>query len=226
MARPGLNLPPVPPPLAEPDASDAFAAWRAWLAVERRVSPHTLAAYARDLAAFFAFLAGHLGKPAGLGDLAALRTADFRAWLAIRHRQKLSVVSSARALSVVRGFFRWLDRRRLAHNPNLAALRTPKQPKSVPKPLAVADAEATVEGIGDFAAAPWLAARDVAVLTLLYGAGLRIDEALSLDRRVLPLGETLEVLSANAPFLLDLIDLNGMNEVAARLIVLHDSRRT
>jgi integrase/recombinase XerC len=187
-------MPPVPPPLAQGDAADAFEAWRTWLAVEKRASRHTLTSYTHDILGFFAFLADHRGEPAGLRDLKELRPGDFRAWLAARRGNELSATSNARALSSLRGFFRFLDRRELAHNPHIAGLRTPKLPRPLPKPLAVPDAARVVEDIGSFQEEPWIAARDVAVLTLLYGSGLRIDEALSLDRTVLPIGETLMVL--------------------------------
>jgi integrase/recombinase XerC len=193
MARPRLTLLPATPPIAHSDAAEAFAVWRLWLANERRASRHTLASYSRDVLAFFAFLAGHLGGPAALADLATLRPADFRAWLAARRAEGLTATSNARALSSLRGFFRWLQRRHLAHNAHIAGLRTPKLPRSLPKPLTVPDAAAVVEAIGLVHDEPWIAARDVAVLTLLYGAGLRIDEALTLNRDVLPLGDSLVV---------------------------------
>jgi integrase/recombinase XerC len=193
MAGPRLTLLPATPPIAQSDAAEAFAVWRLWLANERRASRHTLASYSRDIAAFFAFLAGHLGGPASLVDLARLKPADFRAWLAARRAAGLTATSNARALSSLRGFFRWLERCDLLHNAHIAGLRSPKLPRFLPKPLTVADAAAAVDAIGDFHDEPWIAARDVAVLTLLYGAGLRIDEALALDRGVLPLGDTLVV---------------------------------
>ena len=187
-------LPPVPRFLALRDAVDAFEAWRTWLAVEKRCSPHTLGAYTGDLTGFFAFLGKHRGEPAGLADLAALRLADFRAWLAARRMEGLSAMSNARALSTLRGFFRWLDRRGLAHNAQITALRSPKLPKALPKPLTVPDAAAAVDDVAGLNDTPWIAARDVAVLALLYGCGLRIDEALSLNRDVLPIQATLTVL--------------------------------
>ena len=197
MAGPRLSkqaaLPPIPRFLAGRDAVEAFEAWRAWLSVERRCSLHTLTAYTHDLTGFFAFVGTHLGAPAALADLAALRLADFRAWLAARRANGLTATSNARALSTLRGFFRWLDRRGLVHNAQVTALRSPKLPKSLPKPLTVPDAAAVVADVAAFAAEAWIAARDVAVLALLYGGGLRIDEALSLNRDVLPLEERLTV---------------------------------
>ncbi len=175
--------------LAAPAVVAACRRWHDWLAHERRASPHTIDAYSRDLAAFLAFLAGHLGGPPDLADLTALSTADFRSWLARRAADGLARSSTARALSVVRGFFRRLDREGLVHNPALAALRTPKQPHSLPRPLTVAEARRTVESAGDLASEPWLALRDKALLALLYGAGLRIGEALALNRGALPSGK-------------------------------------
>jgi integrase/recombinase XerC len=183
-----------PPILAAADAARAYAAWLEWLTTERRASRHTIAAYARDLAFFFAFLADHRGGPADLSELGKLRTADFRAWLAARLRSDHVAASNARALSVLRNFFRWLDKQGLVHNPHLAALRTPKLPRGVPKPLSEPDAAAAVESIEHLSEEPWIGARDTALVTLLYGAGLRIDEALSLNRDVLPLGDSLIVL--------------------------------
>jgi integrase/recombinase XerC len=195
MARPRVTQadPSVPRFIARRNAVEAFEAWRAWLATERRCSPHTISAYTQDLTAFFAFLGTHLEAPAALEDLAALRAADFRGWLAQRRTAGMTATSNARALSVLRGFFRFLARRDLVHNAQIATIRSPKLPRSLPKPLTIDDAARVVEDIDILSEEPWIGARDVAVLTLLYGCGLRIDEALSLDRGVLPLSETLTV---------------------------------
>jgi integrase/recombinase XerC len=171
---------------AAPDLREAIAAWGSWLAQERRFSAHTLAAYARDLAAFLAFLAEHLGREAGLAELGALTPADIRAYLALR-TERLSASSRARWLSTLRGFFRFLDRRGLARNAAIAVIRSPKQPKLVPKALTLEDAEAVLSAAADPGdRAPWLAVRDVALVTLLYGAGLRISEALAIPYREAP----------------------------------------
>jgi integrase/recombinase XerC len=189
MAAPaGLSL---QPGLAAPELADAFQRWSDWLRVEKRCSAHTLAAYRRDVLALLAFLSGHLGGAPTLAALNEMRTADFRSWLARRHGEGLAGSSTARALSSVKSFFRWLDRRGLVGAATLNALRGPKLPHGVPKPLSVADAADVVSLAGLEADLPWVEARDEAVLLLLYGCGLRISEALSLKRRDAPLGETL-----------------------------------
>ena len=183
---------PDPVPLARFSASDdlrsAIGLWMAWLGGERRASAHTVAAYGRDLAGFLDFLTGHCGELPALASLAALAPADFRAFLAHRSAQ-VDRSSVARGLSVVRGFIRFLERRGLASSPALAVLRAPKLPRGVPKPLPVADAAELIDAPPGFTASAWQAKRDVAVLTLLYGGGLRISEALGLTRAQAPLGE-------------------------------------
>jgi integrase/recombinase XerC len=176
-----------------PDLAEAVAAWRDWLAHERRASIHTCAAYARDLAAFLAFMAEHLGGPPGLGDLERLAPADFRAWLARRAAAGLNRTSTARALSVVRSFFRHLERSGRARNAALQGVRTPRLPRAVPKPLSPEDAAEAIDLAGAISRVRWIGLRDVALLTLLYGCGLRIDEALRLTRREAPRDETMTI---------------------------------
>jgi integrase/recombinase XerC len=172
---------------AAPDLADAIALWQSWLADERRASPHTVAAYGRDLAAFLDFLVDHRGGLPSLAKLGALVASDFRAYLARRTADELMRSSTARALSVLRGFFRFLDRRGLVRNAALAVVRTPKLPRSVPKPLSVGEAESTLAAAADPERQPWIAKRDWALLTLLYGCGLRLSEALGLTRGEAPL---------------------------------------
>ena len=188
---------PDPVPLARFAAADdlraAIGLWMAWLAAERRASAHTVAAYGRDLALFLDFLTEHLGELPSLAAIDRLRPADFRGYLARRVQQDAERSSLARALSVLRGFIRFLNRRGLASMNALAALRSPRQRASVPKPLTVEDATATVDVVGDFASSGWQGKRDIAILTLLYGCGLRLSEALGLSRGEEPSGETLVV---------------------------------
>jgi integrase/recombinase XerC len=183
---------PAPVPLSRfgqsPDLLDAIARWQSWLSSERRASPHTVAAYGRDLAFFLEFLDRHLEGPTDLAALEGLTAADFRAYLARRAADAKMRSSTARALSVLRGFFRFLDRRGLVRNAALAAVRTPKLPRSVPKALSAEEAGQALDSVeDDEASLPWIRARDLALLYLLYGCGLRLGEALGLARREAPL---------------------------------------
>jgi len=192
------NFPPLPEPptlarfSATEDLRAAVGLWLAWLGGERRASPHTLAAYGRDLAAFLDFLTTHLGNTPSLAAISQLTTADFRAFLAFRAAD-IERSSLARGLSTVRSFARFVERRGLAAVPGLAVLRAPKLPKSVPKPLSVADAAELVLAPSELVASAWQAKRDIAVFTLLYGCGLRISEALGLARGEAPLGEQITI---------------------------------
>jgi integrase/recombinase XerC len=172
---------------ASADLAAAISDWQSWLEHERRASRHTALAYGRDLAGFLDFLREHLGAVPSLAELEALGPADFRAYLAARAQDGIERSSSARALSTLRGFFRFLDRRGLAKNAALAAVRTPQLPKSVPKPLSAEDAGLALERIVELAEAPWIGRRNLAILTLLYGCGLRLSEALGLTRAEAPL---------------------------------------
>ena len=163
------------------DAADAVRLWHGWLAHERRASDHTIAAYLRDLAAFMAFLTVHRGRVPDLAALAALDARDFRSWLARRANEDRARASTARALSVVRSFYRLLEREDLAKNAAIGGVRSPRLPRAVPRPLSAAQASALIDAAGANTQSAWLAKRDTAVLLLLYGCGLRIGEALGLN---------------------------------------------
>ncbi|MEF2074075.1 tyrosine recombinase XerC [Consotaella aegiceratis] len=160
--------------------ADERGAWLRGLDHERRASANTLEAYDRDLRQFFGFLTGYHGRPAELADFAALTPADLRAFLAARRRDGVGARTLGRSLAGVRSFIRHLERKGLASSAGAKAIRTPKQGRSLPRPLSVGDATAVAEEAGALATEPWVAARNAAVLTLLYGCGLRISEALSL----------------------------------------------
>ncbi len=178
---------------AAPDLAEAIRAWRDWLETERRASRHTAAAYLRDLKLFLDFLAEHRGGLAGLADFEELSHGDFRAYLARRAMAGSARTSTARALSVLRGFFRFLERTGRAGNAAIGAVRTPRLPHSVPRPLAEEEAMAVIEYAVRSHETPWIARRDHALMLLLYGCGLRIDEALRLDLDEAPTGQTLRV---------------------------------
>lgn len=164
--------------------SDLIAARKDWLSTlgnERRLAALTLEAYERDTRQFFAFLTGHLGGAPAIADISDLRPADLRAFLAHRRQAGAGPRTLARALAAIRSFLRYLEKRGQASAAGAKALRAPKQPKSLPKPLSASDARRVVSAEGQLAEEPWIAARNAAVLTLLYGCGLRISEALGLD---------------------------------------------
>jgi integrase/recombinase XerC len=194
---PRYPIVPDPVPLPRFSAADdlraAISLWAAWLSGERRASPHTIAAYGRDLAGFLDFLTEHLGEIPGLAAIEALRPADFRAYLARRAADGIERSSLARNMSVLRNFVRFLQRRGLAATTALAALRAPKLPAAVPKPLTIADAVAVVDSAAEFTREGWQKKRDTALLALIYGCGLRLSEALGLSRAEAPSGESLTV---------------------------------
>ncbi len=169
------------------------ADWRCWLANERRASPHTVDGYGHDLSAFLTFLAGYQGAEPTLEDLAVLTVADFRAYLTARLNDGLSRISLARALSSLRGFFRWLDRTGRVRNSAAGAVRSPRLPKSIPKALSETDALDSLLTSAILQDESWLAQRDVALFTLLYGCGLRIGEALALNHADAPTGDIMVV---------------------------------
>ena len=152
-----------------------------YLKDEKRYSPHTLSAYARDLEGFLRFCTTHLGGVPNHRELADLKTADFRAWLAKLASDNKAKTTIARAMSGVRSFFRWMERNDLVVNPAIGSVRTPKLPTGIPKPISENDATEVIALAGELSDEPWVQARDVALLTLLYGCGLRISEALNLN---------------------------------------------
>jgi len=177
--------------IAKADLARAFDKWLVYLTTERQLAEKTREAYIRDLTYFLGFLSRHHGGPASLKLLKKLEPGDFRSFLAARRNDGVSSRSLARSLSALRMFFRFLDRRGILKNDAVTAVRTPKLPHGVPKPLGVDAALSIADdaSAGAHAAAPeWVLARDSAVLTLLYGSGLRISEALGLNLNEAPLG--------------------------------------
>jgi len=166
-----------------PKVAAELGNWLRHLGDERRYSPKTLEAYRRDVGQFLNFLTGHLGGAATLKDLAALTPADVRAFLAARRGEGVGSRSLMRGLAGIRGFARYLEKNGKGKVGALTAVRTPKIGTTLPRPLPIAAARrlAEVDIAGD-GHEPWIAARDAAVLTLLYGSGLRISEALGLKR--------------------------------------------
>ncbi len=165
---------------ATPELLAIRAKWLDLLRFGKRFSQHTLDAYERDTRQFFEFLCQHLGKLPALSDLKALKPIIFRSFLAKRRNGGAGARTLGRGLAGVRSFLKHLEREGEVNAAGSRAVRAPKQPKSLPKPLQVDQALKVAASAGDFADEPWIAARNSAVLTLLYGCGLRISEALSL----------------------------------------------
>lgn len=169
------------------------SAWLDALAHEKRASAHTLRAYGDDLARFLAFQHEHLGGQVDARALSKLSAADIRAFITRRRAENLGPRGVQRALAAVRSFFRYLAREGIADNPAPRAVRSQRIPRTLPRPLSEKDSARAIEEAGTHDV-EWLAARDTALLTLLYGCGLRISEALSLTRGDVPLEESLMVL--------------------------------
>jgi integrase/recombinase XerC len=196
MARPAtLTCEQLVPRAFDARLARALTAWCDRLESERRASEHTVAAYLRDVIAFLDFMADHTGGVLSVSDLDGLRPGDFRAWLASR-AQDYARVSTVRALSAVRMFFRYLEREGLVHNAAIGAVRGPRLPRSVPKALSGRETEELMQAVVEPAQPKtpgWQGARDLAVLLLLYGCGLRISEALQMNRGDVPGGDALTV---------------------------------
>ncbi len=166
---------------ASREIKQLIAQWQSWLLNERRYSPHTLDAYSRDLSGFFDFAAEHLGKVPETADLAKLEVRDFRAYLSQRAARHIDKSSLARKLSTLKNFFKWLARYDILRNPALSVIRTPRRAKVLPKALEVNDTFNVIDEAQNLASNSWQGLRDTAIFTLLYGCGLRISEALSLN---------------------------------------------
>src|SRR5476651_701263 len=171
-----------------PDVAAEIAGWLRFLGAEKRMSEKTLEAYRRDASQFLGFLAEHMGGAPSLKQMAKITPADVRAFMAARRGGGAGNRTLMRGLAGARSFARYLERDGKGKVGALAAIRTPKLPRSLPKPLAILDAKrmADVELRAGEAREPWIIARDAAVLGLLYGSGLRIAEALSLKRKEAP----------------------------------------
>ena len=175
--------------MGSPYVREAVGDWLAYLTVERQLAANTAEAYERDISQFLAFLAGHFNRLPDMKHLLALQARDVRAFLAARRSEGVGSRSLARSLSALRMFYRFLERRGYGKNDAIRAVSLPKLPHSVPKPLTAPKATALIDGadIASPDAPEWILARDTAVLALLYGSGLRISEALSLQRKDAPI---------------------------------------
>jgi integrase/recombinase XerC len=165
------------------DLQDALVKWHDYLRYEKAVSHHTLRAYSADVHGFLTFLMHHHEKPPGLNDLSEANLRDFRAWMSRRAIDGASAATRARSLSGIKNFLGWLDKQGIMHNAAIKTVRSPKLPHKLPRPLSERQSleianTTTIDG--------WIGQRDRALFTMLYGCGLRIDEALGLDIEDLP----------------------------------------
>lgn len=153
--------------------------WLLWLKNERRYSEHTIDAYARDMACFINFFA--TDNAVDVDFLRNMQVHDFRRFIGFRAMHYIEKSSQSRELSAVKNFFKWLDKNHIAKNSAISVITNPRLPKVLPKALDVTDAQDLLQQAKSFAKDDWQGLRDQAILILLYGCGLRISEALSLN---------------------------------------------
>ncbi len=176
-----------------PGLRDALDTWLSQLQALGGASPRTVGAYAADLRGFLSFVTHHHGESLGRGALARVTITDMRAWMAHERGRGLSARSLARSLSAVKTFARWLAERDGFDPTPILSARSPRFKKKLPRPLAPDAAHAMLDALEAQAPLPWVAARDLAVVTLLWGCGLRISEALNLTGADEPLPDTLRI---------------------------------
>lgn len=164
----------------DPALENLLHKWLDWIANGKRLSVHTVRAYRTDINDFLTFLNQHRGQTVTLEVLSDTTLGDFRAWIAAKALQQVTARSRARAVSSLRHFYKWLDHEGILHNPAIKLLRSPKLPHTIPRPLSVVNTEHILE-LAEDNQDDWIGVRDKALFTLLYGAGLRIDEALRLN---------------------------------------------
>ena len=189
MPQPAPAVQPIELDCADEAIAREIAHWLSHLRAERRLSPKTLEAYARDVRQCLIFLAEHWGARVTLSRFATLEATDIRAFMAMRRADEIGSRSLMRILAGLRSFGRFLEREGKGRVAALSAIRAPKVAKTLPKPIHMAAAKRFAdadERIGE-ERDPWILARDAAVMALLYGSGLRISEALGLKRREVPL---------------------------------------
>jgi integrase/recombinase XerC len=180
--------------LISPAARDALETWLSHQRALKAAADNTIIAYQGDVAEFLSFISAHKGQSQGLAALSRIEVTDMRAWMANMRNTGIGARSLARKLSAVKAFYRWLSDREGFEPTAVLSVRAPKFQKKLPRPLAQDAARALLDTIEVQTTVPWIAARDVAVVTLLWGCGLRISEALSLTCADAPLGSALRIV--------------------------------
>ena len=173
---------------------DALANWLAHERGVKNASDNTIEAYSNDLAGFLSFLAAHHGGAEGLGPLLRIAPSDMRSWMANERARGTGARSLARRLSAVKTFFRWLAEREGFDPTTVLSTRAPRSQRPLPRPLTEDAARAVIDTAGTLPREGWIGARDVAIVTLLYGCGLRISEALGLTGADVPLPDSLRIV--------------------------------
>ena len=176
-----------------PAATDALEDWLTTIKALNNAADNTIDAYRTDLLGYLAFITGHFGDATGLAPLKQVKVTDIRAWMAHERGRGVSARSLARSLSAVKSFYRWLSERDSFDATVVLSARSPRFQKKLPRPLAEDAARAMIETVEFQSGNEWGAARDAAVITLLYGCGLRISEALSLTGADVPLPDVLRI---------------------------------
>ncbi len=166
---------------ASQEVIELITRWQIWLRDERRYSAHTLDAYSRDLSCFFEFIQEYLDRTPTLADLQKAEVRLFRAFLSSRAARHIEKSSIARELSTLKNFYHWLARNNIVENPAIEVISSPRRAKVLPRAVDVDDAFNVLDIAKDFSKKEWQGLRDVAIFTILYGCGLRISEALSLN---------------------------------------------
>ncbi|MEM9638987.1 MAG: tyrosine recombinase XerC [Pseudomonadota bacterium] len=180
--------------LISPAAADALETWLRHQRALKGAAQNTITAYQGDVVEFLTFITDHKGDRQGLAALARITVTDMRAWMARTRAQGIAARSLARKLSAVKAFYRWLAEREGFEPTAVLSVRAPKFQKKLPRPLAEEAARNLIDAIEIQSETPWVSARDVAVVTLLWGCGLRISEALGLTGADAPLPDTLRIL--------------------------------
>lgn len=180
--------------MISPAMTTALGNWLDHQRALKGAAKNTITAYQTDLLGFLSFMTQYHGEAQGLGPISRIAVSDMRAWMASERARGVAARSLARSLSAVKSFYRWLAEREGFEPTAVLSTRSPKFQKKLPRPLAVDAARAMIDIVEIQAREPWIAARDVAVVTLLYGCGLRISEALGLTLKDVPLPATLRII--------------------------------